>query len=99
MGLFRTHVRRLRESRNTSQREVGAFIQANTAFVCLMEKGDRQASKEQVLKLAEMFQMDPDKLLTLWLAERITLILQGESNGKKALRLAEKELFKNTENE
>lgn len=97
MGLFRTHIRRLRESRNTSQREVGAFIQANTAFVCLMEKGDRQASKEQVLKLAEMYQMDPDKLLTLWLAEKITNILKGEENAKKALRLAEKELFKTNE--
>ena len=97
MGLFRTHIRRLRESRNTSQREVGAFIQANTAFVCLMEKGDRQASREQVLKLSEMYQMDPDKLLTLWLAEKVTNILQGEENARKALRLAEKELFKNNE--
>lgn len=99
MGLFRTQIRRLRESRNTSQREVAAFIKANTAFVCLMEKGDRQASREQVLKLAEMYQMDVDKLVTLWLAEKITLILEGEPTGKKAMRLAEKELYKRNEKE
>ena len=100
MGQFRTYVRRLRETRNISQREVGDFIQSNTAFVCLMEKGDRQASKEHVLKLAEFFQVDEEKILTLWLSEKICSVLANEDEKlvKKAIRIAEKELFSPKEN-
>ena len=100
MGQFRTYVRRLRETRNISQREVGDFIQSNTAFVCLMEKGDRQASREQVLRLAEFFQVDVEKLLTMWLSEKICFILANEDEKtiKKAIRIAEKELFPSKEN-
>ena len=35
-----------------------------------IERGDRKAKREQVIKLAEYFHQDEKEMLTLWLADK-----------------------------
>lgn len=92
MSQFSEHIRSLREKRKIRQREVAACLKADTAFVSKLEKGERQARREQVLLLAELFSVDKDELLSLWLSEKVYDILKNEEMALKALSVTEKEL-------
>lgn len=65
MRQFCEHIHSLREKRKIRQREVAACIKADTAFVSKLEKGERQARREQVLLLADLFKADKEELLSL----------------------------------
>ncbi|MEI6050415.1 MAG: helix-turn-helix transcriptional regulator [Bacteroidota bacterium] len=92
MSQFSQYIRSLREERKIRQREVAACLKADTAFVSKLEKGERQARREQVLLLAELFSVDKDELLSLWLSEKVYDILKNEEMALKALSVTEKEL-------
>ena len=92
MSQFSEHIRNLREERKIRQREVAACLKADTAFVSKLEKGERQARREQVLLLAELFNVDKEELLSLWLSEKVFDILKNEEMALKALSVTEKEL-------
>lgn len=89
MGQFNTYIRKLREERNIRQREVAAYLKADTAFISKLEKGERQARREQVLLLAEFFNISKDELLSLWLAEKVYDVLKDEDVANEALKVAE----------
>jgi transcriptional regulator with XRE-family HTH domain len=89
MSQFSEHIRNLRENMQIRQREVAACLKADTAFVSKLEKGERKARRDQVLLLAELFSVDKDELLSLWLAEKVYDVLKNEDVAKKALKVAE----------
>jgi len=89
MSQFSEHIRNLREKRKIRQREVAAHLKADTAFISKMEKGERQARRDQVLLLAELFKVDKEELLSLWLGEKVYDVLKNENGAKKALKVAE----------
>lgn len=43
-----------------------------------MEKGDKQISRSWIPRLAELFDINEDELVILWLADKITKILKNE---------------------
>ncbi|MDL2245956.1 XRE family transcriptional regulator, partial [Parabacteroides sp. OttesenSCG-928-J18] len=49
------------------------------ALYCKIERGDRLAKREQVVKLAELFHVNPNELLVLWLADRVVEALKSEN--------------------
>lgn len=53
-----------------------------------IERGDRPAKRTQVVALAKLLSIDETELLTLWLADKVTEILDDEKE------LAEKALEK-----
>jgi len=89
MGQFNQYIRKLREERNIKQREVAAYLKADTAFISKLEKGERQVRREQVLSLAQLFQVSKDELLSLWLAEKVYDVLKDEDVAQEALKVAE----------
>jgi transcriptional regulator with XRE-family HTH domain len=90
MSQFSEHIRNLRETLKIRQREVAACLKADTAFVSKLEKGERQARREQVLLLAELFKVDKEELLSLWLAEKVYDLVKDEDVALKSLKTAEK---------
>jgi transcriptional regulator with XRE-family HTH domain len=90
MSQFSDYIRNLREKLNIRQREVAACLKADTAFVSKLEKGERQARREQVLLLAELFKVDKEELLSLWLAEKVYDLVKDEDVALKSLKTAEK---------
>lgn len=92
MSQFSEHIRNLREERKIRQREVAACLKADTAFISKLEKGERQARRDQVLLLAELFNVDKEELLSLWLSEKVYDLVKDEEVALKALSKTEKDL-------
>jgi hypothetical protein len=57
-----------------------------------IERGQRKASKEQVLKLAEYFNVERERLLIAWLSDKIVHELTDEEFADKALKVAESKI-------
>ena len=51
MSQFSELLRSLREKRKIRQREVAAYLKADTAFVSKLEKGERQLIKDRVITI------------------------------------------------
>lgn len=76
--LFAEKIRQLREEKQLLQRQVSASLEIDNALYCKIERGDRSAKREQVVKLAELFQCDSKDLLVLWLADKVIEVIESE---------------------
>ena len=89
--MFAEKIRQLREGKQLLQRQVSAFLEIDNALYCKIERGDRKAKREQVVRLAELFHADSQELLTLWLADRIIEVMEDEKElVDKALKIVQK---------
>lgn len=73
-------------------RQAAAHLEVDTAFVSKLERGEKRATKEQVIKLAEFYDTPKDKLLELWLADKVMAALQGEKQSEEAIKLVSKKI-------
>lgn len=92
--MFGDKVREVREAKGLYLRQMAAHLEVDTAYVSKIETGGKNASREQVLGIAEFLDADQDELLTLWLADKLQDIIDGEELGGKALDLLRKQLKK-----
>ena len=87
-------IKLLREEKGLVQRQLAAVLEIDTPMYSKIERGERKAKREQVLKLSDMLNTDKDELLTLWLAEQLFDLVKNEELGLKALKITELELLK-----
>lgn len=88
-------LRELREGKQLPLRTVAAYLDIDQAILSRMERGQRKVSREQVVKLAEYFDVDADELLVLWLAGQVTAVLVDEKDiAKKVLDIAKENIQK-----
>jgi len=73
-------------------RKAAVAIDVDVAILSKMERGERKFSKEVVLKLAELYKTDPDKLIIDFLSEKVLYELENEDFGVDAFKVAEKQL-------
>lgn len=85
---FGETIRKQRESKGLLLRQVAAFLEVDTAFISKLERNERNASREQVIKLADYLQTQTDQLLTVWLAEKVLGTINNDEQGEAALKLA-----------
>jgi transcriptional regulator with XRE-family HTH domain len=78
-------IKELREERHLLQRQLAASLEIDTPMFSKIERGERKAKREQVLKLASLLEADKDELLTLWLAGQVYELVKGENNAGNAL--------------
>lgn len=89
---FGETVRDLRENKGLLLRQVAAVLEVDTAFLSKMERNEKKASRQQVLKLAKALETEEKELMTLWLSDKIVETLNEESEAYGALKLTEKRL-------
>ncbi|TYA53051.1 helix-turn-helix domain-containing protein [Formosa maritima] len=77
-----------RETKNLLLREVASMIDTDTALISKIEKGDRKPTREQIEKLALALDIEYNKLLTLWLSEKVYEEVNGEEMAIDAIKLA-----------
>jgi len=85
----------LRESRAKKGlllRHVSAKLDIDTAILSKIERSERKATKEQILKLAEILDLDSDNLLIHYLSEKILFEIKDEKLGSQALKVAERKM-------
>ncbi len=79
-------IRQQREKKGLPLRIVAGFLNIDQAILSKIERGQRKASKEQVLKLAEYFNVDKEELLVAWLSDKIVYELTDEEFADKELK-------------
>ena len=88
-------IRELRESQNLLLRQVAAELEVDTALMSKIERGDRNASKQQVIEIAKYLKANEEELLTLWLADKIeSTIVEEPTIAYQAMKIANKKLKK-----
>lgn len=85
-------IKDLRTQQGLPLRKVAAFLDIDQAILSKIEHGKRQATREQVEKLAQYFKVDPEELLLMWLSDRIVCEIEGEGLAPEALKVAEEKL-------
>lgn len=86
-------LRQQRDEKRLPLRIVAGFLNIDQAILSKIERGQRKASKEQVLKLAEYFNVEREQLLVAWLSDKIVYELTNEEFAEKALKAAESKII------
>lgn len=95
MDVFQTTGEIIRENRKKKGlllRQVAAMLDIDTAILSKVERGERKATKEQLLKLANILALDEKELLVNYLSEKIAYELIDEDGATEILRVAEEKV-------
>ncbi len=85
-------LKELREAKGLVQRQVAAELEVDTAYVSKMENNDKPVSRNYLKKLAELFNVNEEELLSIWLADKVYDVVKDEALAIKALQIAEGKL-------
>lgn len=91
---FGNKIRLLREENNLLLRQVAPLLEIDSPQLSKIERGERQAKKEYIPLFAKIFKVTIDELLTLWLADQLFDVIQGEPMADEALKSVSKKLKK-----
>ena len=72
---FGEKIKELREKKNLLLRQIAAHLEADTALISKIEKGDRKASKEQAIKIAEIALKVPKYYINLKITMELVIPL------------------------
>jgi HTH-type transcriptional regulator, competence development regulator len=92
MKSFGETIRNFREERELPLRTVAAFLDIDQAILSKIERGQRNANREQVIKLAEFFKVEENDLLVSWLSDKLVYEVADEDVALKALQVAEEKV-------
>jgi len=89
MNILGNKIRSIRGNQKLLLREVSSAIKIDQALLSKIERGERIATKSQVIALADFFEIDQRELLILWLGEKIAYEIKDEDIANDALKVAE----------
>lgn len=85
-------IREAREKKGLLLRQVASFLEIDQALLSKIERGERKATRENIIKLASFLELNEKELLVQFLSEKIAYDLQDENVAKEALKVAEKKV-------
>jgi transcriptional regulator with XRE-family HTH domain len=85
-------LRKIRESKNILLRQVASYLEIDTAMISKIERGERNLNRDQVIKLAEYYNVPEDKFLTLWVCDKVLNVVENEPFALKGMQKALKTL-------
>ena len=85
-------IRKFREEKELPLRTVAAYLDIDQAILSKVERGQRNATREQVIKLAEFFKVKESDLLISWLSDKLVYEVANEQVALKALQVAEEKV-------
>ena len=78
------------------QRQLATALEIDTPMFSNIERGDRRAKREQVVKLAELMHQDENEMLKLWLADKVIDAVGDENDlimKRDAIEMAQKTII------
>ncbi len=87
-------IRELREENDYLLRQLAAKLDIDTAQLSKMERGERLFKKEEIVEIAKILNADKEELLTIWLADKIYKMAEGEENILDALKIVKQNINK-----
>lgn len=88
-------IRKLREEKDLPLRTVAAYLDIDQAILSKMERGQRKASRGQVVKLADYFKVKENDLLIAWLADKLVCEVEDEEVALQAIHVAKEKIKSN----
>lgn len=85
-------IRKRREDKELPLRTVAAYLDIDQAILSKIERGQRNANREQVIKLARFFNINETDLLVFWPSEKLVYEVRNEDVALKALQVAEEKV-------
>lgn len=85
-------LRELRENAGLTLRKAAMQADIDVAILSKMERGERKLTKELILRLADLYNEKPEKLIIDFLSEKVVYELKDEELGLKALKVAEEKI-------
>lgn len=86
---FGETIKQLRLGSKLPQRKVAAHLDIDTSLLAKYERNVRQPSKELILKIAELFKVSSEALISEALTDKIANQILEEDADSKLLRVAE----------
>lgn len=82
-------LKELRQNKQLSIKETANAINIDNSLLSRFESGSRRPTKEQLISLANLYQVSPKELILQWLSEKLYHEIKDEEYGLEALQLAE----------
>jgi Fic family protein/DNA-binding XRE family transcriptional regulator len=86
---MKTLIKIAREKKNLLIKDVAQLLNIDAALVSKWEGGTRKPTREQVVKLARILDLDTDKLLVEWMSEVILHEIGNDDLAMQAMMVAE----------
>lgn len=86
---FGEKIRALREQKGLVLRKVAAQLDIDTATLSKIELGGRQAKREHLKILSELYDISLQELEKIWLTDKVYDIIENEEQGLNVLKEAE----------
>ena len=86
------NIRKLREDKELPLRTVAAYLDIDQAILSKIERGQRKASREMVVKLAKYFKVVENDLLIAWLSDKLVYEVEDEKFALQAIHVAEEKI-------
>lgn len=81
-----------REQKGLKTREVAQLLGIDQALISKFETGNRKPTRDQLVKLANLLEIDLEKIVVLWLKDKILNEINNEEWALQALLLAQQEI-------
>lgn len=85
-------ISKLRKNGKMPLRRVSEFLNIDQAILSKIERGQRKATREHVLKLAGFFNVPENELLVAWLSDKLLCEVADEKLALEALQAAEEKV-------
>ena len=89
---MKTLLKNAREQKGLKTREVAQILGIDQALISKFENGTRKSTKDQVLKLASLLEIDYETLMVAWLKEKILYEIGQDDFALKALNMVREEI-------
>jgi Fic family protein len=89
---MKTLLKNAREHKQLKTRELAQLIGIDQALISKFESGTRKPTKEQVIKLAALLDIDYETIMITWLKEKIIYEIGEENLALQALSQAQEEI-------
>ena len=89
---MKTLLKNARETKGLKVREISNLSGIDQALISKFESGARKPTREQIIKLASILDIDFETLMIAWLKEKILYEIGDDEYALKAMQLAESEI-------
>jgi transcriptional regulator with XRE-family HTH domain len=76
--LLGNRIKEIRAEQDVRQRQLADMLDIDVPMYSKIERGERRAKREQVVKLAEFLNQDKTEFLSLWLADKVLDVVESE---------------------
>ena len=76
--LLGNRIKEIRAEQDVRQRQLADMLDIDVPMYSKIERGERRAKREQVVKLAEFLNQDKTEFLSLWLADEVLDAVESE---------------------